>query len=95
MQRAGSPVLWREEKVCRWEMLGVHVHHGSALCFQLCTEQRGADLQECWEAPTETCTKVSFSGGPSRCVPCSTPSFGYRCLPSTGKFFLNQNLVLS
>lgn len=31
MQWAGSPVSWREEKVCRWEVLGVHVHHSSLL----------------------------------------------------------------
>lgn len=49
-----------------------YAHMCSAVDFQLFPEQHWPNLQQWWEIAIGTCTKVSFSGGPSRCpVPCS------------------------
>lgn len=72
-----------------------YAHMCSAIDFQLFPEQRWPNLQQWWETAIGTCTKVSFSGGPSRCVLLCAPWLGDCRLPNAGKFFPNQNLVLS
>lgn len=68
----------------------------SAVHFQLFLELHWPDFAAVVEGKSNRdLYKASFSGGPSRCVLLSSPWLGDCCQPNAGKFFLNQNLVLS